>query len=538
MILNVLLSVAVFLNLALSFFVISQNYRSLNNRFFSLLSFLSAVWTFTNFMTGFQAVPFWLESTYASGALVIGVGISWILVVIKKRVEKTWIVPIISCAVFFAAASYLPGFIARDYQQIYAGGVFVGDPGIGLIVYTVFFLCGSIFILWRLVHTWKNTALGESRDQLKSIFYGTLILVIISAFTSFIFPSLSIFTFSGLDSIGLLFFLFFVAYAITKQHLFNIKIIATELITFILWTFILIRAILAEDLQSMITEIGLLIVTIIVGILLIRSVLREVTQRERIELLAADLEKANVRLTELDRQKSEFVSFATHQLRAPLTAMKGYASLLLEGDMGEVSPTAKEGISRIFESTNTLVSIVDDYLNISRIELGTMKYAFETIDLKTLIEDTIAEIMPNIEKSKLAFVFRVDPPDNGTPVDYSITADRDKLKQVIGNLIDNSLKYTPSGSITVSLGTDRLRHRFIFKVSDTGVGIAPETLPHLFQKFSRAENANKTNIRGTGLGLYVARQMIEAHHGTIRAESLGEGKGSTFIVELEPLAKA
>jgi signal transduction histidine kinase len=273
---------------------------------------------------------------------------------------------------------------------------------------------------------------------------------------------------------------------------------------------------------------------IILGLLLNRSVKQEVAARQKIQLLAVDLEKANVRLTELDRQKSEFVSFATHQLRAPLTAMKGYASLLLEGDMGKLPKEAKQGVDRIYESTKTLTSIVDDYLNISRIELGTMKYAFETIDLKMLIEDTVAELKPNIDKSGLAFAFMAE--NSGT--DYRITADRDKLKQVIANVIDNSMKYTPKGSIAATLSLDKPHHKFIFAVKDSGVGIAPETLPRLFQKFSRADNANKVNIRGTGLGLFVAKQMVEAHHGTIRAESAGEGKGSTFIVELEPFAKA
>jgi signal transduction histidine kinase len=250
--------------------------------------------------------------------------------------------------------------------------------------------------------------------------------------------------------------------------------------------------------------------------------------------LAKDLKAANSRLTELNRQKSEFVSFATHQLRAPLTAMKGYASLLLEGDMGVLPESAKLGVSRISDSTNTLVSIVNDYLNISRIELGAMKYAFEVIDLKMLVEDVVAEVKPNIDKTGVKFSFSAE--NSGT--DYRTTADRDKMKQVIGNLIDNSLKYTPSGSIMASLSLDHKKHVFVFAVKDTGVGIAPETLPRLFQKFSRASNANKTNIRGTGLGLYVAKEIVEAHHGSIRAESEGEGKGSTFIMELEPFEKA
>jgi signal transduction histidine kinase len=193
----------------------------------------------------------------------------------------------------------------------------------------------------------------------------------------------------------------------------------------------------------------------------------------------------------------------------------------------------RNGVLRISDSANTLVNIVNDYLNISRIELGAMKYAFETIDLQNLIEDVVAELKPNIDKSGVKFTFTSE---HG--VDFRTTADKDKLKQVFLNIIDNSLKYTPKGSIFAHLAIDKIKRKFIFTIKDTGVGIAPETLPHLFQKFSRAENASKTNIRGTGLGLYVAKEMIEAHHGTIRAESRGEGQGSTFFVELEPFTKA
>jgi len=330
-------------------------------------------------------------------------------------------------------------------------------------------------------------------------------------------------------------------YAILRYQLFDVKVVTAQIFTFSLWIFIFVRVLVSQTAEEQIVNTLLLVVVILLGMLLNRSIVREVTQREKIELLASDLSKANDRLTELDRQKSEFVSFATHQLRSPLTAIKGYASLLLEGELGTLpddpkmgAMSAKKAVEVIFESTNTLVAIVNDYLNISRIELGAMKYAFETIDLKMLVEDVIAELKPNITKSGLTFTFEAE--SNGT--DYRTTADRDKLKQVIANLIDNSIKYTPKGSMTVSLVHDKVRHLLVFKVTDTGVGIAPETLPRLFQKFSRADNANKVNIRGTGLGLYVAKQMIDAHHGTIRAESPGEGKGSTFVVELEPLAKA
>ena len=215
--------------------------------------------------------------------------------------------------------------------------------------------------------------------------------------------------------------------------------------------------------------------------------------------------------------------------------MKGYASLLLEGDMGKLEPESREGISRIFDASKTLTNIVEDYLNLTRIELGSMKYAFDAVDLRMLIENIIAELKPVIDEKKTV-KFSYDYENIGST--YRITADKDKLKQVIYNIIDNALKYTPSGSISVHLNFDRTKHRFILTVEDTGIGISKDILPRLFQKFSRADNANMTNIKGTGLGLYVAKDILEAHGGKIEAESKGEGKGSKFIIELAPLVTA
>lgn len=246
---------------------------------------------------------------------------------------------------------------------------------------------------------------------------------------------------------------------------------------------------------------------------------------KQLKITNANLETANNRLKELDKQKSEFVSFATHQLRAPLTAMKGYASLILEGDLGEISDALKDAVSRIFESSKTLTNIVDDYLNVSRIELGTMKYTLDKLDLNELVKSVIGELRPNIDsKKEVAFTF------SATPGDYVVNADRDKFKQVLANVIDNSLKYTPKGFVNVTL--ERTGSNIRFMVKDNGVGIAPEVMPKLFNKFSRANNANTVNIHGTGLGLFVAKDVVLAHHGKIWAESEGEGKGSAFIVEL------
>jgi signal transduction histidine kinase len=268
----------------------------------------------------------------------------------------------------------------------------------------------------------------------------------------------------------------------------------------------------------------LFILVFVFSILLVQGMYKEVEQREKIEKLAQDLAKANDRLKELDQLKSEFLSLATHQIRAPLTAIKGYASLILEGDFGAVSEEAKGAVKTISDSCENLVVVVSDFLNISRIEQGRMKYDLVDFNVVKVAEEIVNELKPNIENAKLSVEFKSDAPELMTH------ADMGKIKQVIGNLIDNSIKYTKEGGIKISVGSGD--KNVIIKISDTGVGIAAEDIPKLFGKFVRTKDAFRTNVIGTGLGLYVAKQMVEAQGGKVWVESDGVGKGSTFFVEL------
>jgi signal transduction histidine kinase len=320
-------------------------------------------------------------------------------------------------------------------------------------------------------------------------------------------------------------FIAFLTYIIVQYKAFNIKLVAAQalvasLIILIGSQFFFIKSAINQILNGITLALSLGF-----GYLLVKSVKREIQAKEQVEKLANDLDKKNVRLQELDKQKSEFVSFATHQLRSPLTSMKGYASLMLEGEMGPVPEMVKGGIQTILTSTKTLINLVEDYLNISRMELGTMKYSLTEIDFKSLLEEVVREQKTNIEAKGLTF--NVDFDANQT---YKVKADLDKFKQVLMNTIDNSVKYTPTGSLSISLF--KKDGKVIFKVSDTGVGINPAVMVKLFKKFSRAENAHEVNIHGTGLGLFIAREIMNAHKGRIWAESAGEGKGSQFYVEL------
>lgn len=236
---------------------------------------------------------------------------------------------------------------------------------------------------------------------------------------------------------------------------------------------------------------------------------------------------ANNKLKELDRQKTEFVSMASHQLRSPLTAIKGYSSMLLEGSFGELGEKVNNAVHVIYQSSQKLVMVIEDFLNVSRIELGTMKYTLAELDVAEVAKKVFDELSLIIKGKGLVFEFYADE------ASHKVNADLGKLSQVIGNIIDNAAKYTPEGKIKVSVTRQGNMVRFVSE--DTGVGMAPELIPKLFQRFMRADDAGKVNILGTGQGLYVAKQLIEGQGGKIWAESDGVGKGSRFIVELPAL---
>ncbi|MEN9647419.1 MAG: hypothetical protein RLY57_223 [Candidatus Parcubacteria bacterium] len=324
---------------------------------------------------------------------------------------------------------------------------------------------------------------------------------------------------------GMPILLIYLGYLIIKYKAFDIKVFTTQGIVATLITLVASQFFFAQSEAAIILTGVTLLLVIIFGRFLIRSVRNEIESRELIQSQKGQLEKANERLKVLDKQKTEFVSLASHQLRAPMTAIKGYITLILDGDYGELQEHMKEPLRRIYSSTQSLIQIVGDFLDVTRIELGTMKFTFSDFDFKDLVKDVVNELTPNIEGSKLEF--KLETPDAAMP----LRGDAAKIKQVMNNLIDNSVKYTKQGWVHAKV--EQLGTKYRFSVQDTGVGISPEALPKLFAKFVRAENANDANVIGTGLGLYVAKQMIEKHNGRIWAESDGIGKGSTFFVEIE-----
>jgi len=324
--------------------------------------------------------------------------------------------------------------------------------------------------------------------------------------------------------IGIPIFIAFLSYQIVKFKTFNIKVFGSQVLVTAIW-FLIVTILFVRTLENVrIIVAATLALFSILGIFLIRSVKREVAQREHIQKLVEDLERANEKLKELDQMKSEFLSLATHQIRSPLTAIKGYSSMLLEGDFGVLPQKAADSVKTIMISCQNLIDIVADFLNISRIEQGRMTYEKSIFDMNELVAEAARELEPNVKKAGLSLDIKL------SETQIKVNADRMKIKQIIGNLIDNSIKYTPHGGINISVSGDE-KKTFV-EVSDTGIGIQGDEMNKLFNKFSRTTDAHKTNVSGTGLGLYIAKKMIEAHKGDILVRSEGKGKGSTFTIEL------
>jgi signal transduction histidine kinase len=321
-----------------------------------------------------------------------------------------------------------------------------------------------------------------------------------------------------------------VAYSIIKLQTFRVKAVLAGVLISTLWILIFSMLLFKDMSYARPIIIITLIAFGLIGSQLTQSVRKEIEQREQIQKLAGNLEKANVRLQALDKQKSEFVSIASHQLRSPLTAIRGYASLLLEGSFGTIPQKAQEPLERIDESSKLMALAIEDYLNVSRIESGNMKYNLADFNLPNEVEHVTDDLRADALKKGLVLYFKKSLHNQGI-----IHADIGKTVQIIHNLINNSIKYTPAGTITVLVRDDMSKKKIFVDIIDTGIGMNQETLHTIFQKFERAKNANTVNTSGTGLGLFVADKMAEAMGGDISAHSEGDGKGSRFTLEM-PLA--
>ncbi len=467
----------------------------------------------------------WINPLTISSFFIVVFFYHWVFRLVKIKTITS---------LFFLYSSYLVAFCASFFvnttlivKDIGPKMSFPFWPTAGaMYTIVVFYLYGIVmfYALFLLISAYRNAKIQNEKSKIFFVIIGTCVAYV-GGLTNF--PLWFGIEIPPIFNFLVIAFPTVLGYASVKHKLFNFKAIGAELLVFFILSILFLEILRADKIFELAVRSIIFAFVFGLSLLLMRSVQLEVRNREKGERLARYLANANARLRELDQQKTEFVSIASHQLRSPIAAIKGYASMMSEGAYGKVSKELQEPLSRILESGQRIAIMVDDFLNVTRIEQGRMSYDMKKHCLFEILTDVVNELKVVAKEKNINLKI-----NKKSSKKVCVKADEGKLKQIFSNLIDNAIKYTHEGSIDVLIEHLKEKKKVLVKIKDTGIGIAPDEIDGLFKKFNRASNANDENVLGTGLGLYIAREIIKAHEGWVNVESEGLGKGSTFTVEL------
>ena len=502
-------------NLFLGLIIFLKNRRNLINILYGLLALSVTVWCFAIyfFRISVDVTLFWSRIAYLSAA-AIAFFFLYFTLYFPFKIKINYLGHLFFIIYFLILIGLIIGTeeVLKSYMMVNnTHGILFGKAYIlySLFIF-VFFGLGFLILILKYL---KST--GITKLQIRYVLMGGLLTAIIATITNLVLFGIGVFKYNWMGPSSTIFLVSFLALAITRYHLFEIRVILTELLVGVIGLLLLVQAMTAEGFTWQIFGLGLFVLFCVFGYLLIKSVMLEIQRRQEIE--------------KIDKAKSEFISIASHQLRTPLTAVKGYISMILEGTYGQLAEKQARPLENVYQSNERLIRLVNDLLNLSRLDAGKIEFSPELTSLEEMVSGVVEELRINAEKKGL--YMKMIKPSESLP---KIMADQDKLRQVILNIVDNAIKYTKEGGITFEL--KKLNEQEEIKVFDTGEGMDEGELNSLFQMFSRATAGTQLHAEGAGLGLYVARQFIEMHGGKIWAESPGKGKGSTFIIQL-PLKK-
>ncbi|MBI5817276.1 MAG: hypothetical protein HZB09_02515 [Candidatus Yonathbacteria bacterium] len=522
------------------FIVYARDRDKKSNLFFLLLSFSAALWSFTlglfEIVQDAYVVNFLLILVYVTAAIIplALLFFSLALATEKINLSRLKFIFVLTPFILISVGLLIPDFMLKNMDGFdgAARAISFGALFPLFIGYILAYLFLSLGILVKRYHE----SAGIFKVELRYILLSTLTAILLSLGANLILPNTGVFQYFWVGPTVILLMLLVIGFLIIKYNFWNMKLVATELFASLIIMTLVIEILITTSVADFITKVAITLLVAFSSIFLVRSVRNEVEAKEEVEKLLKDLAFANKELQTLDKRKSEFLSIASHHLRDLLTAIKGYASMLIEGSFGgQLSDGVKDAMQRIFESSKRLVTIIEDFLNITQIEQGEMAYNFTAVDFKKLVGEVIEELSPSASRSGLWLHFLAD---GVSGEGATVQADAGKVRQMVSNLVDNSIKYTPKGGVRVMLAhTEHGGKSYLqLSITDTGIGMDTSTQEKIFNKFSRAEGVSKLYTDGSGLGLYVAKEILKKHNGRIWAESQGLGKGSTFFVEL-PMGK-
>ncbi len=511
--------------LLLSFFVFKNN-KSLVTFLLLFISIIFSVWNFIDLIiwtnSSSQLIMFLWSLLYLLQALILGS--AWFFsdaFLDTEGIEKLWkkivmgvlLLPLI---VLLPTTWNLSGFNTTNCEA---------TQGI-LVNYFYFFqVVVLIWIFSSLIQRYRRTV--SAVEKKKVLIFSLGILFFLMSFSwGNLLGSLTLQW--GLEQFGLFgmpVFLVFLTYLIVKYQAFDVKLLGAQALVVSLVILTGSQLFFIKTTTNFVLTGVTLVLASLFGWFLVKSVKQEVKRKEELQELTQELAEANQELKRLDTAKSEFISIASHQLRTPLTAIRGYISLVLEGSYGRVIPTVQDVLNKVYVVNNRMGQLVEDLLNISRIESGRVQYSFVEAQLEPIVADTV-DMFSLMAKTK-NIALKIKLPKKSLP---KLMLDTNKIREVVSNLIDNAIKYTKEGSVTVSV--ENAGDAVLVKVIDTGIGVSPETASRLFEKFTRSSETMKLDVSGTGLGLYVGKNFVEAHGGILSVESEGPGKGACFIIKL------
>ncbi|TAK05296.1 sensor histidine kinase [Patescibacteria group bacterium] len=518
-----------FLIACLGVVILLRGRHSKVHRTFFFFTAAILTWMFSNFFENDPVVPeplriFLLEVDFAA-ALVSGF-FFWVFSRNfprkhpNQRTELYAFLPVI----VFAILAFTPLVASRvtfpnDVLNFELGAAF---PLYGAALFG-YYAAG----LWNLLKKFRR-ADGVERRQLAFVLGGFSVSVAIGLTMNLLLQNVVPLEVFRLGVYGIIFIVLGMGYAVVKHHLFDIKIIAAEVTAFLITAILFGQIFFSTGLSEAINRTALFLAVYVLMVAFVRSVILEVHRREDVQRLAEDLRLANTKLQELTEMKTNFISVASHQLRAPIGGVRGYLSMLRDGDFGELGKKIDDLLDLNIDTLNHLLHVIETFLNVTRIEAGKMDLNKEPVDMCAMTRGIYKELALTASRKKIRLVLSC-PLKSAT-----VRADKEKLRNVIFNLVENALKYTEHGTIKtiIDVGPKRVEMR----VTDTGIGIAPKEAPQLFAKFVRAGGGLKIS-HGSGLGLYIVKMLIEAHGGDVFVESPGAGLGSTFGFRM-PVGKA
>jgi len=249
-------------------------------------------------------------------------------------------------------------------------------------------------------------------------------------------------------------------------------------------------------------------------------------QLDELDQLALTFNQMADKLEKTETLRRQLIGDVTHELRTPLAAIKGYMEGLIDG----VLPATPETYQQVHTEADRLQRLVNDLQELSRVEAGAFQLKLEPVSPANLIETIVSHLNRQFEEKGIHLEKKLDV---GLP---NVSVDKDRILQVLTNLIGNALQYTPGGG-SVAITATRVKSEILFSITDTGIGISPDHLPLIFNRFYRTDKSRARASGGSGIGLTIAQALIKAHHGRIWAESAGEGKGSTFYFTLPVAAE-